>query len=1213
MARFLKPPARSPRISAALPARAMAKPAGPGPLGELRERLGNRNFGVFLQTKLTVGRADDAFEMEADRVAEEIVGMPDRPAASPGIQADGGPAMPVRRQVAEDAGNAGEEGEADEYEEEEAEVDISDAGGPGIQLACAGCDDEDESGDQDDLNVQMRRDSSAAPLSAPAGAARGVESLRGGGNPLPPSLRAYFEPRFGRDFSAVRTHTDPVADETSRALGARAYTFGTDIAFRAGAFAPSSEEGRTLLAHELTHVVQQTGGFAPTSIQRKNGKPAAKRKRSFKFAVHIGSALTTDQLLLEFVKQYHGVTSDVAAEALRDQRQWKWTGTPKAPTAAEIKQGYKLLTVTDTSSSGAASRGDEPEYMKRLPQAERDKMNAEIDRRFWEKTKYKTGEKLGSSADDQAMAEYWRDVRDDLVQMRQAIEELPPAVKDFLFTKDAPVLEPKDYEKVLHIARTLERFSPAELADYKTKVNAETRDWNEFDKSLKRYLIERDVRKHELQEREQIKTKLFGLDELYTKYRQLKSLEFKETLAAVGAVVSPGTSAAAGVIAAHTRAELEAELNRELPRHKFANIDEFEKYIEAYELAFQKETVNVAFDLLAQYEHILYVEEKRYQDPANIAPLYQSIAQSKARAQYAEAASYRSLAASITPDPELHRFMPGEWELKQRYTRQAEAAKAAAQGEFAGATAGHPLLKNRDFPREGLTRAAQDDVQSMLLGYIRDRREDIGRTRAHLTEKPSLVFELDDLLKASFQVQGIAPESIYGRIVRDKIRDKTISDTILKVVLAVIAIALTIVSFGTGTVAVLAAIGAFGISAYQAIQEFREYEIKSSAYGAQLLSDDPSFAWVIVAAVGAGFDLAGIASALRLMKPAVDTFNATGDILKLEKELKTLAEVSEQLRNNTLKAARAELQYKQAVQGLLASTGRLNGILIPVEEFGRLVGIAYYLAKRGVIAFEKFVLELKAQKIISEWADLSPEAQALLKQAFEEGVKKSGTGLLKYGELSQQIRNVYTVEQVEDIAQHGKLLGYSDKEITDFLEMGSIAKPMKKPPKVPLTPDEIKSQMENWLKVVKPRGFPYLFENLEQFESFKSALKDIVKKYGVSNDKIVLQGSSLRTPAAKDVDIAIFVSDDLFAKYAQKCRDGLLSRVGDKAKGNLLQQLDDQISDGYISKFFFDRIDPKISFGAEVHTILEAPFKVITDISVMKESSRLALTPAMKL
>lgn len=74
-----------------------------------------------------------------------------------------------------------------------------------------------------------------------------------------------MEARFGYDFSAVRLHTDGRAAESARALKAHAYTVGNDIAFNEGQFAPDSFQGRTLLAHELTHVIQNT----PTTIQRQ--------------------------------------------------------------------------------------------------------------------------------------------------------------------------------------------------------------------------------------------------------------------------------------------------------------------------------------------------------------------------------------------------------------------------------------------------------------------------------------------------------------------------------------------------------------------------------------------------------------------------------------------------------------------------------------------------------------------------------------------------------------------------------------------------------------------------------------------------------------------------------------------------------------------------------------------------------------------------------
>jgi hypothetical protein len=83
----------------------------------------------------------------------------------------------------------------------------------------------------------------------------------GGGTPLPSEVRGYFEPRFGHDFSRVRVHADEASAASAQAVRARAYTVGPDIVFGANEYSPGTADGRRLLAHELTHTVQQ--GAAP--------------------------------------------------------------------------------------------------------------------------------------------------------------------------------------------------------------------------------------------------------------------------------------------------------------------------------------------------------------------------------------------------------------------------------------------------------------------------------------------------------------------------------------------------------------------------------------------------------------------------------------------------------------------------------------------------------------------------------------------------------------------------------------------------------------------------------------------------------------------------------------------------------------------------------------------------------------------------------------
>lgn len=170
-----------------------------------------------MQKKVRVGEPDDEFEQEADRVAEAVM----RTQASAGL-----PPV-IQRQT------------------------------------CAACGEEDA-----DSDLLIQRQAPSAPAvrsghySAPAAAAQLPPT--DSGHALSPSLRAFFEPRYGHDFSRVRVHATPEAAASARSVNARAYTLGRDIVFGSGEYAPQTEEGRLLLAHELAHVVQQQ----PDVIQR---------------------------------------------------------------------------------------------------------------------------------------------------------------------------------------------------------------------------------------------------------------------------------------------------------------------------------------------------------------------------------------------------------------------------------------------------------------------------------------------------------------------------------------------------------------------------------------------------------------------------------------------------------------------------------------------------------------------------------------------------------------------------------------------------------------------------------------------------------------------------------------------------------------------------------------------------------------------------------
>jgi hypothetical protein len=114
--------------------------------------------------------------------------------------------------------------------------------------------------------VLARAKEDAEPNSVHPTVERDIQSQRGGGQPLDTGVRGQMESSFGADFSRVRVHTGVQADSLNHELSARAFTTGHDIFFRHGAYQPGSTVGRELLAHELTHVVQQNGDQVKRSM-----------------------------------------------------------------------------------------------------------------------------------------------------------------------------------------------------------------------------------------------------------------------------------------------------------------------------------------------------------------------------------------------------------------------------------------------------------------------------------------------------------------------------------------------------------------------------------------------------------------------------------------------------------------------------------------------------------------------------------------------------------------------------------------------------------------------------------------------------------------------------------------------------------------------------------------------------------------------------------
>ena len=223
-----------------------------------------------LQTKLEVGAPDDRFEREAERVADQVMRMPASATVAASAPA-GGAQRSVQRVCDECAEEESARLQRMPLPAAPAAARISALRAP--LVARPTFSDQAAVLQRQDLEedeVLQARTAAGAPPDVLRGVEAGVHAPQGGGQPLSATERAFFEPRFGHDFGQVRIHADTRAADSARALNARAYTLGTHIVFGSGQFAVGTIAGRRLLAHELTHVVQQ-----------REGGPAVQRKIKF--------------------------------------------------------------------------------------------------------------------------------------------------------------------------------------------------------------------------------------------------------------------------------------------------------------------------------------------------------------------------------------------------------------------------------------------------------------------------------------------------------------------------------------------------------------------------------------------------------------------------------------------------------------------------------------------------------------------------------------------------------------------------------------------------------------------------------------------------------------------------------------------------------------------------------------------------------------------
>lgn len=208
----------------------------------------------ILQPRLKIGATNDKYEQQADQMADTVIRMPDQQVQLQPVEKE----EKVQRQAAE------QENELQMQPMEEEKE---------LQMKCKECEEHEKM--QMKPAIQMQEN---ATEYASAWITKQLNSTKGQGSNLHPDVQREMSGKMGADFSEVIIHIDPASKKMNEDLGAKAFTHGKDIYFNSGQYRPASPRSKHLLAHELTHVLQQSGRSSSPMINMKRkftaGRPA---------------------------------------------------------------------------------------------------------------------------------------------------------------------------------------------------------------------------------------------------------------------------------------------------------------------------------------------------------------------------------------------------------------------------------------------------------------------------------------------------------------------------------------------------------------------------------------------------------------------------------------------------------------------------------------------------------------------------------------------------------------------------------------------------------------------------------------------------------------------------------------------------------------------------------------------------------------------------
>ncbi len=821
------------------------------------------------------------------------------------------------------------------------------------------------------------------------------------------------------------------------------------------------------------------------ALQDTNGDEEDNDEEDIFFSVHVQGVVSGDQLMKRFEKQIYGKvvgsnwylyegTNKVAIN--KDQQYGtkgqtlKYTMRLNAAVYRKYRtQGTEGVGVELDENNNIVGTKEHHADFEKLAEPLKDALLDEIDRRY-----LAVSGKV--DVENDADQKLWDLVKAEVLAQRAQILNRSEKVNQVVKQVEAGgfKITPKDYPKMMRLIQRLENMDDTALQEYATRTTGVAKSIEDMEQSLDHYLTLESKRAEGKENRTELSNQLFGTNDIYKGEGE------------------------------------EADRLAKAKELGFDNLEDYQKHLKDYKASFWRESVATGITLMQKYEHKLLEYQQRYSSTNDAQALGTSVENTQAEELYSQASSNRmSSSFALVSGGEMgpsQAQIERSMELRDTASRQDAAAEELVRG-FAEA---HPIVGDGSFDHKDFAGTSPDEAKEFILDFIADQLENVKTVKSKMQSDPDYVYTLDNLMAHMFEQEGLTQGSVQQQLIQDHIQGIKDFEFWTSIGIAIVAIGLGILSFGTGTLATAALVGGAALSVYDVSREFQKYSEESAAHDVGLLSKDPSFGWVLLALVGAGLDVAAAAKALKALKAPVESFNALAKtdpekaLAQLDNQLSEIDEVDE-----TMKAALLERGAKEAqLQKAKTSAVKGTAALLQLNDTDLLMWAVYAIKHDKIKSVDGFFQWLLDQKIISNITreSLGTGQTNALRQTLEHAkasislvdgsmmgniISKTKATPERYVEVGTR----FTDEDIYVMAGHGKSLNLSNQQIED-----AIVNACRK--NVNFDRAEVLSRMANKLEKQQESAKKVLTRaNLEELASNPEAV-EFVRRYNTDYPKI---------------------------------------------------------------------------------------------------------------